>query len=158
MVKRTEDAADYGDILDKVWGDIPEPSTLPNGSWLLKGRNASYVAPKDDTQNGKVLFFYTPQEPTDDVDAEELAALGEDYDITENQITYTIWIEFGKDWDKVRQHLAKHGVEDSTVSIRDSLKAFKGTQVVAQVGTRTYTDRNGETQVENTASSFTAVE
>lgn len=154
----TEDTGDYGDILNRSWNEIPEPQTLPNGSWVLKGRNASYVAAREEGKNSKVLFFYTPTEPTDDVDREALAELGDGYDISQNQIAYTIWIEFAKDWDKVRKHLAKHGVDVDSMTIDQSLKAFKNTIVVANLEQRSYTNNAGETVLENSPSNFAAVE
>lgn len=161
-VDNEAEVSDYGDILDTVWDDIPEDKLLPTGSWLLGGRNASYVGPKvnDDGSktNGKVLFFYVPKEPVEGVDLSEIEDLGPDYDVTENQVVYTSWIEFNRDWDKVRKHLALHGLTDGTQSIRAALKAFKGTEVIAHVDVRTYKNRNNETVTENAATNFRAVE
>lgn len=164
-VETETEVADYGDILDTVWDDIPEDKLLPTGSWLLKGRNAAYVAPSEKSDgsviNGKVLFFYTPKSPQEGVDAGELEDLGPEYDVTENQVTYTIWVEFNRDWDKVRKHLALHGVTVEGQPIKKSLKDFKGTEVVAHVDVGTFDRKsNGliEKVTQNVATDFRAVE
>lgn len=145
------------EILNRSWGEIPEPKTLPGGSWLLKTRNASYVPAKDDN-NAKALFFYVPREPMNDVSESELADLGADYDYSANQVVFTIWLEGPRDWDNLRKHLEKSGVDVSKGTVLDSLKAAKGTEIVGYLGSRTFTNRAGEVQVENTVSNFIKAE
>lgn len=156
------EAADYGDILDRTFEDLPEDKLLPGGSWLLKGRSAGYSAPREEGKNGKVLFFYIPQAPMEGVDTAELEALGPDYDVSENQIVFTIWIEFNRDWRKVENHLRVHGTYDPTKSIKENFKAFRGSEVVAHLDTRTYErkapDGTKESVTENSASNFRSVE
>lgn len=159
MVKSVPEVNDYNDLLNTAWDEIPEIKLLPTGSYLLKGKNASFQAPKQEGQNAKVLFFYIPVDAIE-VDAEALAELGDDYDISENQVVYTIWIENSGDWNKVREHLAKHGIEDGSQSIGDSLKkSFRGTQVVGHIDIDTYTPKGGgETRIQNKVDNFAAVE
>lgn len=156
MAKTKEPVESYDDILDRTWDEMPETKVLPDGDWLLKGRNAAFVAPKGDG-NAKVLFFYTPEQAMEDVDPSALEALGEDYDLKDNQIVFTIWIENNRDWQAVRRHLAKHGV-DPTLTIREQFKKFRGTETIARVGLRTFTNAAGESVPENTASDFREVE
>lgn len=155
----SKDVQDYNDILNTAWDEIPEAKLLPGGTWLLRGKNASFQPPKEEGQNGKVLFFYIPVDPIE-VDQEALQELGEDYDVSENQIVYTIWIEGMRDWAKVRDHLAKHGIDDGSQTLADSLKkSFRGTQIVGHVGVRTFTPKGGgETRIENTVDNFAAVD
>ena len=148
--------ADYEAILNKSWDEIPPVKVLPTGSWLLRGQNATYQEGKGDN-SPSVLFVYKAKEPMEDVSTDDMDALGPEYDVSANRIFVRFFISDNADWDKVRKHLAKHGVDVHT-SISDSLKAFKGTEVVAYLGTRTYTDNAGEEQEDNTASSFTPVE
>lgn len=148
----------YTDIMKTQWNEIPEPKTLPVGSWLLGGRNASFVASKEEGQDSKFLFFYTPREPMDDVDEEQLAALGPEYDITENDVVYTIWVNRKRDFDKVRKHLAKHGIEvNPAEAIEDTLKLFRNTQIIAYLNQRSFTNKAGEVVTENQPTSFVPV-
>lgn len=151
--------ANYDEILDRSWDEIPEVQTLPNGLYGLKGRNAAYSAPKTEGQNGKVLFFYKVKEPIE-VDADALAALGEDYNVQENEVVYTIWIEGMKSWDEVRDHLALHGVDTADFpNIRETLKkGFKGTEVAATLSTNVYTDpKTKVTKISNVAANFSSL-
>ena len=147
----------YESILDRQWGDVPKPVVLPDGSWLLKGENVVHMPPKE-SGDQRVLFFYTPKEPMDDVDADAIEALGEDYDYGSNQVVYTIWLRHNN-WEPVRQHLALHGVDigDNTTQ-KESFKAFKGTEIVAYLTTKTFTDSNGVIRVENDPTNFAVVE
>lgn len=147
----------YTDLLSKAWGDIPEPKLLPTGSWLLKGRNVSVFPPREEGQATRVAFFYSAVEPMDDVSEVELQGLGEDYSYSENDIVKQFFINRNKDWDKVRQHLALHGVE-AQGSIKDTFDAFKNSEVVAYLGTKTFTDGSGQTRTDNDPTQFAKVE
>lgn len=146
--------SDYSDILNMTWEDIPEPKLVPGGSWLLRCRNATFI-PKKGEQDAKVLFFYEPKEPMDDVDAGEIEALG-DYNVSENDLVAQFFINRSKDWVKVRNHIEKHGVE-VTGNIPETLKSVKGSEVIAFVGTRTYTNSVGESVTDNTVTQFAPV-
>lgn len=145
------------EILDRSWDEIPVPKLLPVGSYLLKGRNASYVAGQGEN-SPKALFFYVPKEAMDDVDANALSELGDDYDFAANQIVYTVWLETPRNWDELRNHLAKHGIDTKGKSVKESLKAFKGTEVIAYLNTRNFQNRAGETVTENNPTAFVKVE
>lgn len=148
----SEDAS-YEDILNQSWDDIPEIKPLPVGSYLLRGRNASYKPGKGDT-SAYFMFVYSVKEPMSDVNDEELAELGNNYDVTENRIFHRIWVETGADMDAVRRHLVKHGVNTDGKSLGDSLKDFKGREIVAYLDTRTYENAAGEVVVTNDAANF----
>lgn len=145
------------EILNRSWNEIPVPKLLPVGSYLLKGRNASYVNGKDE-QSPKALFFYVPKEAMDDVDGAALDELGADYDFNANQIVYTMWLETPQNWDAMRQHLAKHGITTEDRSLKETLKDFKGTEVIAYLNTRNFQNRAGETVTENNPTAFVKVE
>lgn len=148
---------DYADITNKQWDDIPEVQLLPSGSWRLRVRNASYQAAKNADQSPSVMIVYTPKEPMDDVDGEELAKLGSNYDVSANRIFTRFFVSDASDWDRVRKHVVKHGVEVKG-SIGDTLKALSGHDVVAYVGRRTFTNNAGELQESNEAQNFASVE
>ena len=40
----------YADILETQWDDIPSIDVLPEGSWLLRGKNAKLMEPKEEGQ------------------------------------------------------------------------------------------------------------
>lgn len=146
----------YESLLDRSWDEIPEVKALPVGSYRLRGRNASYKA-GDGDKNPFFLFVYEVREPMDDVDEDALADLGPDYDVQENRVFHRIWVETGADMDGVRKHLAKHNVPLGG-TIKDSLKAFKGTEVIAYLDQRVFENSAGETVTENNAKSFSSTD
>lgn len=149
--------SDYAEIAALSWENIPEPKVLPAGSYLLRGKNATYQPSKDADKSPSFLFVYGVKEPMDDVPAEDLEALGDGYDVENNQIFHRIWVETAVDFDKVRKHLELHGIEVKG-SIPDTLKKFKGTQVVAYLKQRNFTDKSGANRVDNNAEQFAKVE
>lgn len=150
-------ADDYDDILNRSWDEIPEPTLLPDGDYLLKSRGAKYHA-AEGTRNARINFGYEVVEPVSIDDPDAQAELGEGYDFGENDIFFTIWVERLKDWAGVRRHLGAHGMELDGVNVQDALKSVKETLVVARIGTRSYVNKNGEEVTENTATNFRAVE
>jgi len=148
---------DLGNILDRSWDDMPEVQLLPNGTYTLAVRNIAYMAPKDAGQNGKVVAFFIPKTPLSDVDEDKLAGLGADYDITENEVTATFWIERNRDWQPVKDLLKALGVDTDGQTFKESFKAARKKEVNGYVDTRSYTGRNG-TVTSNVATAFQAVE
>lgn len=151
----------YTDIMKVAWGEIPEPKLLPVGSWLLQLRNVTFLEPREEGQKGRVLFFYTPRAPMEDVSEDDLAALGQDYDFGENQVTYTIWIESSRDWKRVREHIAKHGTEvDPALSIEENFKAVSKArpEIIGYLDQRSYQTNAGEQKTDNNITAFQAVE
>lgn len=150
---------DYKDILKKSWDEIPEAVALPVGSYLLKARNASFQPAKDADKSPMVMFVYAPKEAMDDVNSDALAALGENYDISDNRIFKTFFIETNADWDAVRKHIVKHGVDLSGKSLEEGLAAVKGSEVIAYLDQKTYTDKaTGELKTNNDPKEFVPVE
>jgi hypothetical protein len=158
--KQTEadQTEDLGNILDRTWDDFPEEQTLPEGTWRLVGRNAAYMPPRDEGQNGKVVFFFIPKDAKEDVDADALAALGPDYDVTENEVTTTIWIERNRDWANVKSVLAALGVDTDGKTLKEQFKGVRGAEVDAYVTTRSYNRADGSTVTQNVANQFQAAE
>jgi hypothetical protein len=153
--------SDYLDIAQTSWDEIPEVQTLPNGTYRLKARSASFKEPKEEGKNGSVLIVYTPTMAMDDVDEDQLAELakdGNEYDLANNTIFHRIWIERPTDWKTVQKHIAKHGVDLKNKSLQEGLEALKGSEVLAYLSSRTFTDGAGETKEENVASQFAVEE
>lgn len=133
----------YEDILTTSWDEIPEPQNLPTGSWVLKGLGATFRRASEEGKSDQVSFLYEAVEPLDDVDADALEALGANYDYAANKLSAQFFVQGRADWDKVRKHLAKHGVDTEGLNIQESLKAFRGKRIAGYVGTRSYT-KDGE--------------
>ncbi len=153
----TQEDGDYGDILTRSWDDIPEPVNTPEGSWRLKNKAAKY-APGGTTDDGKaysakVNFVDEPLEPMQDVDDTALQAAG-DYDWSQNASFHQMWLKDAKDWKRLRDHLTLRGVDVTGQNIQDSLKAAKGTTVIAVMKERTYTAKSGEVRTDVSPVSF----
>lgn len=148
----------YSDILNRNWDSIPVPQLLPVGTWLLRGRNVALFPPKEEGQSMRVAFFYEAKEPMDDVQQSELDALGEEYSYAENDIVKQFFINRNKDWDAVRRHLALHGIDTAGKEQSETFKEFKNAEVLAYLGTKTFTDQGGTTKTENDPTTFAKVE
>lgn len=151
----------YDELLSGTWEDIPDAVLLPNGGWLLKGTTVALVKPREEGKAMKVLFTYKAKEAV--AVAEDLIDELGDYDITINDLTFTIFLESAADWSKVKKHLALHGIEMKGSILNEDgklafAKNFRNSEVVAQVGSRSYDNAEGETVWNNTLSKFQAVE
>jgi hypothetical protein len=148
---------DYEEILNKSWDEIPSPQVLPVGSYRLKVKGASYKEAKSSGTNDYVLFVYQAVEPLEDVDADALAELG-DYDISQNTLFFRIWIEAYADWDDVRKHVVKHGIElVPGETPKETLARMKGAVVIAWLDQRTYENKAGDTVEDNDPMQFAPV-
>lgn len=148
----------YEDILSRSWDEMPEVVNLPEGSWRLRLRNASFKEGKGD-QNDRVMFIYTPVEPGDDVDEDALAALPDDYDYSSNRLFFSIWVEGPADWDAVRKHVQKHSFDyDGSDTPKETFKKMRKSEVMAHLSIASFTDSAGELREENQPSAFTEVE
>lgn len=146
----------YADILKRQWSDVPKVKVLPTGTYRLKGKNATYQKAKGEG-NPSFLFVYEPKQPMDDVDEAQLAELGANYDLANNRVFVRFWYETSRDLDAIRDHLAKHGIDVENTSIEDSMKAFKGSEVMAYLDRKTFTDNAGEQKEDNEAKTFAPV-
>lgn len=152
-------AETYEDILNTGWGNIPRPKLLPIGSYVLKGKTATYQPPKSADKSPVVLFIYSVGEPMEDVDSDAFEALGSDYDPSVNSIFHREYVDTAEGWNRVINHLAKHGVNaDDYDTKAEAFKAFRGTEVVAYLGQDAYVNAAGEQVVSNRASQFSPLE
>lgn len=148
---------EYADILKRSWDDIPKPQLLPNGSWRLKVKNAKCMPAASADKNPFALIVYSPMEPLADVDEDAIAEL-DGYDVSQNRIFNRIWLETAADWDGLRNHIRKHGIDTGGRSPEDTLKALKGTEIIAFLDRETFTNGAGEVQEQNVASKFAPVD
>lgn len=147
----------YEGILNRTWGEIPEPQTLPEGSYVVRIVSMK-LNEATETQKETVGVILKPEEVMDDVDSEDLAALGDNYDIASNTIFDRIFTEDGG-WEKVRNLLKKAGTYDAAQSIPESFKAAVGSKVVAFLKVREYTDKqSGEDRVVNNVGAYASLE
>ncbi len=127
----------YETILARGWDNIPKPKFLPDGSYRFRCASAKAIQPKTPDGNTRVSIGFEPQEPMEDVDTEALAALGEGYDIAENTIWVTIWLQRATDYAKLRNIMEKCGLNlDDYVGkdgFENSLKALKNTECIGVV-------------------------
>lgn len=149
---------DYASILNTSWSEIPEVQLLPSGSWKMRCRGATHMPPKTADQSPQVAFVYEAIEPMEDVDDDALQALGSDYNYEDNRIFSRFWFKTGADKQNVRNHIAKHGIDPNDYSVSESLKAVKGRDVIAVVGTETYKSKSGEMITQNVIKAFSAYE
>jgi hypothetical protein len=147
----------YGDIANLSWNNIQEPKALPQGSYLLRLRNVVFQPSKEEGKSPRVMFVHVPREAMDDVDTSELEALGENYDIKENKIFTTTFIEDGSSWYKVKTLLEKHGAKLSG-NVQEDLKKAKNLDVMGYLKVKTFTRDDGSVAQNNEVVEFSAVE
>jgi hypothetical protein len=152
----------FADILNQSWDDLPEPAPyLPNGTWLLKGRNIAYfdADPDKEDSSARVVMFFEPVEPMDDVDQEKLDELGPNYDFANNDVVKQVYINRAKDWVDVRKILELAHVPTEGRTQADTFKDFRNAKVLAYLNVRTFKNkRTGETVMQNDPTNFAEVE
>ena len=143
---------DMQDILKRSMDEVEEPKPAPVGTYTLKALSAKL---RPNTGEGDSDFFaqfvYVPTAAHDDVDGAELDGL----DLESVRIFHRIWLADARDDWKLKQHLAKHGVEVSGRDLDESLKAIKGYEITAYIEQAMV--EGFDTPVNN-ASGFAAVE
>lgn len=150
----------YEDILNSTVENLPKTQDTPNGSWLLRLKNATLVKPKTEGKSPRVLFFYNPKEPMDDVDAEGLeAGQAAGYDFSQNDVVAQFFAAKPKDWEAIVRHLELHGIQTAGTgkSLQQLLKDAGGEEVYGFVTTQSYVNEAGQEIRSDVASQFTPV-
>lgn len=138
--------SDYAEIADLSWDNIQEPKPLPSGTYLLKLKNVVFQPAKEEGRSPVVMFVHSAKEPMSDVSSEELAALGDGYDISENKLFTRVYIEDGSSWKRVKDILSAHDVE-VTGSIPETFKKAVGAEALGGV-TKAVVQRKDKSYVE----------
>lgn len=149
----------FDDMMEAAADAIPAPSLIPSGQWTLKGSVAiaKNAEDADNPTKGKVSFGYKPLTPGEDVVDHDAVARGEWKGET---VWFDILIEKESDFQKVVNHVAKHGINTEGLDVKGAVDAFKKVkpQVMATIGSRTWTDKNsGELRSGNTLKQFLPV-
>jgi hypothetical protein len=148
------DGGNYNDLMKTAWKDIPVAQVLPNGTWKLRCKSASYKPAREEGKADTVLIVYEAIEPMEDVSEDALAELGADYDYTMKPIFHRVWIKESQDMDRFRTLLAKHAIDTNDYENGiEAMKALKGTEVKGYLTQSTYKDKT-----ENTISSFNLID
>lgn len=158
------DLEDFEDILSLTASDVKEPDLYPEGPWAIRniGFSTSDVTNRDGDPQLLVNLRYEGFEPGEEVDPELIEAGGFE--------GKTLWVKryiskpaakAAKDGTLSRfvKFVSLHGVEvaDDT-TLTDMLKGLKGQIVSAQIGTRTYETKDGDSHTDNTVTSIAAIE
>lgn len=151
--------SNYADIDKLSWDEIQEPKVVPDGSWLLRLRGASYQEAKEEGKSDRVMFVHQPREPMDDVDADALRALGDNYDVTENKIYTTVFIEDGSSLFRVKKLLEQHGLTPAG-NIKEFLKKTRDMKadVIGYLVTENFTRPDGSEGQKNVVKQFAKVD
>lgn len=164
MAKRqvARDVENFEDSMQLTAEDIHEPDLYPDGPWTIRniGFSTSDVENRDGEPQKLINLRYEGFEPGPEVDPELVEAGGYE--------GRTLWvrryISMPAAKAKVDGTLARfvnfvamHGVDTSGRNVEEMCKALKGTLLGATIGQRSYTNREGDTVNDNTATDFTGV-
>ena len=128
-------APNFGALLDKPASDVERPKPLPQGSYhcIVKGLPRFDKSSKKQTEF--VEFTLQPTEAGEDVDADDLAAMG---GIANKTIRATYYITEDSLW-RLKDFLAHCGIEESG-SLRNMIEETPNCQVIAFIKHRASED------------------
>lgn len=159
MAKNTE-VNDYDDILDRSWDEIPEAKQLPVGTYRLKAISGKYT-PGDGNLSPRVNITLITVEPVD-VDADDIAELGEDYPFSENIMNHVVWLSENRDYRNFALLLGKFGVDLDGMGIQETLRDIKNIvknrEILAYVEPDSFVAKSGEEVHGNKPTSFAPIE
>lgn len=163
MASKKRNLENYEDIMGATATDVHEPSLYPEGPWTLRnvGFSATDVEDRDGNPQKLLNLRYEGFEAGPEVDPEEVEKGGFE--------GKTIWVRryISKPLAKASRDgtLARfikfarlHGIDTEELNIEAMCKALKGQQIQAQIGTRSYTTREGDAAIDNTATDFSSIE
>lgn len=143
----TEDK-DIDALLKGTWGAIGKAEDIPEGTYRLKVRNV-FAKKATEKASAQLVVFFTPLEPLldvngGDVDSDAYEALGEGYDLSNNQVTGQFWLGEARDWQQVFDFAAKLGIEYDEVadlSREEVYKMMRNRTINGYVKSETYKDK-----------------
>lgn len=125
----------------------------PVGSWRMTVRGSKLYEPKDEDSAGKLLMFFKLAEPQEDVDADEVTALGEK--VEEISIAHTFWLRDKRDTKKLQNFLKTAGAELGGRSLIEAAQSIEGYEIIGYL--EQDPDKNDPEVVYNRVTSFAPV-
>ena len=171
MPKHAE-TPNYENELKKSLGQFKEPERLPGGQWIVRCTGGKYT-PNDEYREGAdgaagnmgvALLTHVPVRAGDNVDTEKV----EGGAWRGKKLFTRVYIRDESDVFKFAQVVRAHGIDPDEIEgegsgadlINSIMEAaapmLRNRTAEATVGLRTYTNRSGETVIENTLSNFAA--
>lgn len=129
----------FEDLMNMSVDEVPKPQNLPRGHYVLALRGVYKRPPREEGKSGQLSFSYEVVEPTEDVDPNEIVALGEKYSIKDNKINTDFWLATPADLKRIFDHISVHGVEvEAGVPVDQLAKKCVNRRVVAYVAPDNY--------------------
>lgn len=128
----------FEDFFKMGRSEVPEPQRIPRGHYIVVCRGVNKRPPKTEDKSGLISFGYEPYQPTDDVDPDELAALGENYSIRDDRAWSDHWLKDARDLKGVFAHIELHGVDTSEGDLGELLKKVVNKRLVAYLEPEDY--------------------
>src|SRR6266446_6655385 len=125
---QTQTSLNFGALLDKPASDIERPKPLPQGSYLCVVKGLPRFDKSSKKQTEFVEFTLVPTTPGEDVDADDLAALG---GIANKTIRATYYITEDSLW-RLKAFLEHCEIEESG-SLRSMIDETPNALVVAYI-------------------------
>lgn len=149
----------FTDILSLTAEDVDEPSLYPSGPWLIKNRGYSTSDGEDRDGNPQLIinFRYEGFQAGPEVDPDLVEQGGfEGRTLWVRRYISKPAVKASRDGTLARfiNFIAMHDVDVSGRTLDDMCKAVKGFSILADLGTRSYTNREGDTVTDNTATNF----
>lgn len=142
------------DILNMAIDELKPPPPTPEGIWRLQAKRGFITQPRDASTSPRAVFIYKPVEPIE-VDPDELAALEPDA-LEAAEVQFSMWLDDPRALlVDVPMHLRKHEGADLEGSLREVLqRGIRGSEVIAEVYHRRYTNSAGDEVVSVEARNF----
>lgn len=139
-------------ILSTSLDTVKEPSLVPTGTWLVRGKGwSSKQVEGNDGPQVKFVFGFDPYQPQSNVDATDV----EKAEFKGATLWYQMFIAPHEVY-KVKQFAERLGIDTTGRDVKTALAAgFKGSMTLAEVGIGTQENKKtGEIKTVNTLSKF----
>jgi hypothetical protein len=131
-------------ILGRGFNELPKPTPVPDGKYLLKARFASAFewTSKEGDEGARIQITSNAVKPIE-VDGDV-----SDDDYKGKSVETSFYVTNTEEELKVWDELAKRGIPQEG-KLEDALKLVKGTTVIGSVRTRNFTDKNDNAAFRN---------
>ena len=120
----------YSEVMERTRNEVPEPKDVPVGTYRFMAISGKTFAPKDEDSNGGIMVVMQPIDAFEDVDAEELGALG---DYTKERIFHRVFIDGGRAEWNAWAFLDLFGLQTDGRTFKDVLDDVKGMEIIGHV-------------------------